>query len=93
MPDTNIHELEAIIRPYVQEQFPGGMIERVDVSEVCDSDGDCVVNITIVLVKNEPVSGFSEMTRRIWNDLSARDFGFPVLSFRSVEEDRQLAAA
>ncbi len=85
-------DLRNTVERYVREQFPAAMIDSI-INECSDEDDDMIVNVIVVLEREEQVTGFSSMTRNLWSELSQKNFGFPILSFRTKAENARIFAA
>lgn len=86
-------DLEKTVKHYVCQQFSDAEIERVIIREGYDFDDDEIVDVVIVLRVDLPVASFSKLARNLWSELSKQDFGFPILSFRTSDENKKLIAA
>ena len=86
-------DLRSTVERYVRNGFPDARIDDIIISERVDADGDMVVDVVVVLSEAEQVTGFSRLARNLWAELSEKDFGFPILSFRTKDENAQILAA
>lgn len=86
-------ELNALVRRFVQKQFPDAAIDSILIKETTDADGDEVVDVIVIFTSAPRLSGISGLTRKLWSEFSDRDVGFPLLSFRTAAENARLSAA
>jgi hypothetical protein len=86
-------ELREAVERDVQKRFPHNMLDNICIQESFDADGDKIVLVTVVLKRKPSVESVSGLTRKLWGNLSKHDFGFPILDFRTVEENARLSAA
>lgn len=86
-------KLQASVERFVRERFPDTILDGILIEEDFDADGDEIVKVVVLLKGAPAVSQVSGLTRRIWGALSKDNFGFPILSFRSVDENARLSAA
>ena len=93
MENTINHELRETVERHVRRQFSDMVLEDVLVKEGYDADDDRIVDVVVVFKKAENVTGFSSMTRSLWTELARKDYGFPILSFRTSDENARLFAA
>lgn len=89
---TNADLRETVLRQ-VRGQLPDFLVEDVFVAEGFDEDDDRIVDVIVVLKNDQPITGFSSLTRSLWSELSAKNFGFPILSFRTSDENARLLAS
>ena len=85
--------LKAAVERLVRERFPDTVLDRILIEEAVDEDGDDIVKVMVLLKERPDVSRVRGLTRRMWSDLSRQKFGFPILSFRTTEENARLIAA
>ena len=85
--------LQASVERLVRERFPESILDGILIEEDFDADGDKIVKVVVLLKEAPAVAQVGGLTRRIWTALSKEDFGFPILSFRSVAENARLSAA
>ncbi len=88
---TNI-ELRETVERYIRERFNDAMIDSIIINEGFDEDSDRIVNVIVVFNRDERVTGFSSLARNMWSELSRKDYGFPILSFRTSDENTRLLA-
>ncbi|MBA4161803.1 MAG: hypothetical protein C0515_06940 [Novosphingobium sp.] len=92
--DTRIDpRLKLHVERFIRERFPESILDGILIEEDFDADGDKIVKVVVLLKEKPEVSQVSGLTRQIWGALSRDNFGFPILSFRSVDENARLSAA
>lgn len=84
-----INAVEAMVR----DRFPEAAIERVLVTQEEDLDGDKILSVLVIFGNKPDVSRIKGLARNIWDTVSDRGGGFPVLSFRSSTEHNKLMRA
>lgn len=85
-------KLRNSVERYVHQRFPEDVLDGILIEQGLDSDGDEIVKV-VVLVKAKPDSDrVSGLARRLWEELSKQNFGFPILSFQTADEHARLSA-
>ena len=91
---TNLATVKDSIDNLARVQFGDSGLRRVDLEQDLDSDGDQILRVIVVLDKprallREKLVGFQRLIfDQIWEDIAA----FPVVVFRSVEDDKDVAS-
>lgn len=86
-------KLKLSVERFIHERFPDSMLDGIIIEEDLDTDGDKIVKVVVLLKGKPEVSQVRGLTRRIWGAISQENFGFPIISFRSVAENARLRAA
>ncbi len=93
MENTVNRELRDTVEHYVRERYSDAIIDSIIINEGYDADDDRIVEIVVVFKRAEIVTGFSSLARSMWTELSRKNYGFPILSFRTSDENAKLLAA
>ncbi len=89
-------ELERAIENVVRNEFSDAAIEAVHVSPGHDDDGDPILWVTVVFKSTSAFDAKKAkgLTRHLFPVLKdARESWFPIVSFRSLEDHKQVSAA
>ena len=86
-------QLRETVERHVHRVVDPARIDNIIITERFDDDDDMVVDVIIVLRGEARVLGFSKIVRDLWSELAGSDRGFPILSFRTRDENNQIFAA
>jgi hypothetical protein len=91
---TKHENFQEIANEFVRSELNALLIEDVRVQFGESSDGDKLMFITVVFSVEPEKVPVGRLTREMWSRLAEEnEDAFPLFSFRTQEEDRQLNAA
>jgi len=90
------HELKALLQDVISDRLPGASITDVEVERDVDTDGDEVLEITVIFEASSDLD--AERVAGLVRHLRPRlrehgENGFPVMSFISQKEARRRRVA
>lgn len=87
-------EIRAAIENLAKAEIEGVKLHRVDAEQDFDSDGESIVKIAVVVDHPEKIqsSSFTAFARAVRNKFAHEGNLFPLISFRSVADDKGMSS-